>query len=117
MKILIIDDNQDTSTMLSKFLELKGHDCIAANDGRNGLALINSRNFDILLLDLAMPNFTGMDVLDELCKTKKVDELKIIVFTASSLNKMDENALMEKHVYSVLRKPLELKFLLKAFEE
>lgn len=116
MKILIIDDNVDTLTMLSKFLELKGHGCVTANDGRNGLALADSKNFDALLLDLAMQDFTGMDVIEELCKSGKIKELKTIVFTASNLENEDENSLKEKGIRRVLRKPVELKFLVEALE-
>lgn len=114
MKILIVDDNIDTATMLSKFLELKSHSCVTAHDGRNGLVLAISKNFDVLLLDLAMPNFSGMDVVNELCKNGKIKEIKTIVFTASNLKNGEEAELKTKGVHVILRKPVELKFLLEA---
>lgn len=117
MKVLVIDDNADTASMLSKFLELKGHSCVTADNGKNGLALIDSKNFDVLLLDLAMPEFTGYDVLEELAKNNNTKKLKTIVFTASTLRLEDENTIKEKGVRTILRKPIELKFLLEALEE
>lgn len=116
MKILLIDDNVDTVTMLQKFLKLSGHECHTSSDGRNGLVMINSKNFDVLLLDLAMPNFSGYDVIDQLCQSGKIKQIKTIIFTASTLKKEDVDSLMEKGVSSILRKPIELHLLTEAFE-
>lgn len=116
MKVLLIDDNIDTASMLSKFLGLKGHECHTSNDGRNGLSLINSTNFDVVLLDLAMPEFTGFDVIEQLFQSGRIKENKVIVFTASSLKEKDANILMSKGVHSILRKPVELQLLTKALE-
>jgi DNA-binding response OmpR family regulator len=60
-KILLIDDNESITEMMAKYVAGKGHDCTVANDGRNGLTLIEQEKFDIILLDLAMPEFTGVD--------------------------------------------------------
>lgn len=114
MKVLLIDDNVETSVMLSKFLGLKGYDCIVSNDGRNGLALINSNNFDVVLLDLSMPEFSGHDVIEQLCQSGKIKKNKIIVFTASSLKEEESKNLLGRGVRSVLQKPIELNLLTEA---
>ena len=69
MKVLLIDDNETITEMMSKYLTAKGHQCSVTNDGRTGLTLINEKKFDVVLLDLAMPDFTGVDVIDELSKS------------------------------------------------
>lgn len=114
MKILIIDDNHDITTMMHKYLTLKGHDCTVSNDGRNGLTLIEQQNFDAILLDLAMPEFTGIDVVDSLHRSGKIKERKIILFTASSVKDDDITNLMKKGVHSCLKKPVKLDLLMKA---
>lgn len=113
MKILLIDDNQDITTMMHKYLTIKGHDCTVANDGRNGLALIEQQKFDVVLLDLAMPEFTGIDVIEDLYSSGKIKGQKIILFTASSVKDDDIKNLIKKGAYSCLKKPVKLEALMK----
>lgn len=113
MKILLVDDNQSITTMMSKYLTIKGHDCTVANDGRNGLTLIEKEKFDVVLLDIAMPDFTGFDVIDSLAAKGKLKDQKIIFFTATSVKGEQIDEYLKKGVHSVLRKPIQLETLLK----
>ena len=112
----MIDDNVEITNMMSKFLRLNGHDCMVSNDGRNGLVLIENQKFDVVLLDIAMPEFTGYDVVEQLNKNGKLKENKIILFTASSVSNDKINEMINKGVYSCLRKPIGLDELLKTIE-
>ena len=112
----MIDDNVEITNMMSKFLRLNGHDCTVSNDGRNGLVLIENQKFDVVLLDIAMPEFTGYDVVEQLNKNGKLKENKIILFTASSVSNDKINEMINKGVYSCLRKPIGLDELLKTVE-
>lgn len=112
-KILIIDDNKDITEMLSRYLQVKGVDCVTANDGRNGMMLIKEEKFDTVFLDLTMPNFGGLDVIAALEKDNVLKDQRIIIFTASSLSNGRLDNLLEKAgVEGCLRKPVELKELL-----
>ncbi|MDE1813306.1 MAG: response regulator [Thaumarchaeota archaeon] len=113
MKVLLIDDNESITEMMSKYLTSKGHECIVANDGRNGLTLIEQEKFDVILLDLAMPEFTGVDVIDNLYKNGKMGKHKIVLFTASSINDEDIQKLMKKGAHACLKKPVKLEVLMK----
>ena len=112
MKILLIDDNETITEMMSKYLTAKGHQCSVANDGRTGLTLITEKKFDVILLDLAMPDFTGVDVIEHLQKNGKIKENKIILFTASSVTDAEIDALIKKGAHSCLKKPVKLAVLL-----
>jgi len=116
MKFLLIDDNIDTSKMLTKFLELHGYECISSDDAKKGLALINLNNFDAILLDLAMPEFTGYDVIEQLCQSGKIKENKIIVFTASTITNEEVNRLINSGVHAVFKKPVEIQLLINALK-
>jgi len=85
MHLLLIEDNDSISGMIAQYLRLKGHDCIVADNGKDGLAQILSNNYDVALLDLAMPEFSGYDVIESLETTGKLKEQKLIVLTASSI--------------------------------
>lgn len=107
MKILTVDDNQDITDMLSKYLNMSGHDCTTANDGRNALSMIESGNYDVVLLDLSMPDFSGIDIIDSLAEKNKISEQKIVVFTASSVSRSEIDKLVKKGAHSCLKKPID----------
>lgn len=112
LKILLIDDNETITEMMSKYLTAKGHQCSIANDGRTGLTLLNENKFDVTLLDLAMPDFTGVDVIDNLHQSGKIKDNKVILFTASSITDREIDALIKKGAHSCLKKPVKLAVLL-----
>lgn len=107
MKILIIDDNKDITEMFSKYLKLNNHECHTSNDGRNGLNMIENQKYDAVLLDLAMPDFSGVDVIYSLVEKNKIHNQKIIVFTASSKPSNDLDDLIQIGVHSCLSKPID----------
>jgi DNA-binding response OmpR family regulator len=107
MKIMIIDDNKDITEMVSKYLKISKHECHTANDGRNGLNMIENQRYDAVLLDLAMPEFSGLDIIHALAEKNKIHDQKIIVFTASSKSNNDLNSLIQMGVHSCLSKPID----------
>ena len=113
MRILLIDDNQQITKMLTTFLHLKGHECIAINDGKSGIEILKNENFDAVLLDLAMPEFSGYDVIDVLEKENELEKNKIIVFTASTISEIELDKLVKRGVHSYLLKPTDLDDLTK----
>lgn len=117
MKILTVDDNQDITDMLSKYLNMSGHDCTTSNDGRNALSMIESGNYDVVLLDLSMPDFSGIDVIDSLAEKNKISEQKIVVFTASSVSRSEIDKLVKKGAHSCLKKPIDPDELVKYVED
>jgi two-component system OmpR family response regulator len=107
MKLLLIDDNKDITTMFSKYFTDEGHSCSVCNNGHNGLNMITTNPYDVILLDLAMPEFSGTDIVDALYKSGKIAKLNIIALTASSVSSDKEEELKKKGVHSVLKKPID----------
>ena len=113
MKILIIDDNKDITEMLSRYLDVKGFDCVTTNDGLNGLNLIKKEKFHTIFLDMSMPDFGGRDVIDALEKENLLKDQRIIIFTASSItNEQIQELLAKNGVESFLKKPVQLSELI-----
>ena len=65
-RILIIDDEAEIRESLETLLQLEGYTVAVAGSGGEGLAQIGQRAFDVVLLDLALPDKNGMDVLSEI---------------------------------------------------
>jgi len=63
--------------------------------------------FDIVLLDLSMPDFSGQDVIDALVKDGIMNKQKVVIFTATSPTKEMCDQFLEKGVHSILKKPYE----------
>ena len=118
MNILAIDDNEDILSLLETVLTSKGHDFTQALNGKDGVKLIEEQNFDAILLDLSMPEFSGIDVIESLEKNDRIKNQKIILFTASSATDKEINRLL-KHdgVKLCIRKPVDIDFLINKVEE
>ncbi|QLH09381.1 response regulator [Candidatus Nitrosotenuis sp. DW1] len=116
MDLLLIDDNQDITTMFSKYFKLKGHNVFVSNSGQNGLQIIENEKFDAILLDLAMPDFSGKDIVTHLYNNNKINSHTIVALTASSISDDDKIELKSKGVHSVLRKPIDPDELLRYLE-
>ena len=112
LNILIIDDNEQITKMLTTFLELKEHKCTVANDGREGLKLIKENTHDVVLLDLAMPEFDGYAVIKDLEESETLKDHKIIVFTASTITQEELDELVDRGVTSYILKPIDIDLLL-----
>ena len=107
MKLLLIDDNKDITTMFSKYFTQKGHPCTVCNNSHNALDMITTGQYDIVLLDLAMPEVSGTDIVDALYQSGKIGELNIVALTASSVSSEKEEELKKKGVNGVLKKPID----------
>jgi DNA-binding response OmpR family regulator len=110
MDILLVDDNVKITEMLSSYLTLKSNSCVVSNDGKTGLSLMENEHFDAVVLDIAMPNFCGFDVLEKL-NSKKIEQ-NIIVLTAAPLTNKETELLKAYRVKQILQKPVNLNTLL-----
>ena len=79
-KILIIDDEPGIRDSLETLLTLEGFSVEMAPEGRSGLDLLASRHYDLLLLDLALPGESGIDLLPRIKRLRP--ELPVIMITA-----------------------------------
>ncbi len=111
MKILGIDDNQDLLDLCEIALTSDGHEYTGVDNGKEGLEKIREEKFDLVLLDLSMPEFSGIDVVNALDKDGLMKKQKIVIFTASSATEKEYGPLLEKGAHSVIKKPLDIDLL------
>jgi len=106
MRILHIEDNGSISEPIGMFLESNGHEYETTSDGKKGLELIRSNHYDVILLDLAMPNFSGHDVISALESDGSLRKEKIVILSASVITGEEMKELREMGVHSSLGKPI-----------
>jgi len=63
MKILLAEDDEVARNRLAFLLERRGHTVVQANDGAEGLRLLEQHRFDVILFDLVMPNVNGLEMI------------------------------------------------------
>ena len=80
MNILIVEDHQELAIELMDYLSKSGYVCKLASSCSEALEEINSNDYDILLLDLGLPDGSGFDVLKAVRKTKS--KMAVIIITA-----------------------------------
>jgi len=107
MKILGIDDNEDLLNLCEIALTADGHEYTGISNGREGLQAINDEKFDIVLLDLSMPDFSGEDVMKALVEEGIMNKQKVAIFTAMAPTKEDIDQFLENGAHSVLKKPVD----------
>ena len=78
-KILIVDDDRNICELLRLYLEKEGFETATANDGRAALAMFDSVNPDLILLDIMLPELDGWQVCREI---RKKSQCPIIMLTA-----------------------------------
>ncbi len=111
MRALMVDDNEQILDVLSFMMESNGVEFDVAHNGREALNRIyNSVDdpksaFDIIFLDLAMPDMSGVQVVEELFTKSLLKNMKLVVITALELSPEDESNLLGKGVTAILRKP------------
>ena len=65
-RLLVVDDEPRIRTYLSRSLSAQGYTVHESADGQDALDQLRFRDFDLVLLDLAMPGYSGLQVLSEL---------------------------------------------------
>ncbi|MBZ9729001.1 response regulator transcription factor [Salegentibacter sp. JZCK2] len=80
MNILLVEDEPNVASLLHKCLSEKSHRIGIATNGQMGLDLILSQNYDLVLLDIMLPDKSGLEILEELQQAK--NQTPIILLTA-----------------------------------
>ncbi|MDH5332134.1 MAG: response regulator [Aquincola sp.] len=81
-RLLVADDNKVNRLLLQRSLQLQGHQVFLAENGRVALEMLAREPFDLLLLDIAMPEMDGFQVLEHLAGDLRLRDLPVIVTSA-----------------------------------
>lgn len=109
IKLLIVDDEVEFATTLAERMELRGLVAQTANNGKDALKLVSASRPDVVILDLKMPDLSGLEVLEEI---KAIDpSIEVIMLTGhGSIASGLEGK--EKGAFDYIMKPIELSELL-----
>ena len=110
-KILLVEDDEMSRDMLSRRLQRRGYELVAAVDGEQGLALARSESPDLILMDMSLPVLDGWETTRRLKSVTETLAIPIIALTAYAMTGDRERAL-ELGCDDYDTKPVELERLL-----
>ena len=82
--ILVVDDTEDIRRLISIYLQLQGHEIQEARNGREALNLLDKHTFDLVLLDMMMPEVSGKEVLEYIKSSPALCHLPVVVISAAN---------------------------------
>ena len=106
ISILLVDDNLINQKIMAKLLEAEGFDISLASSGRQAIDMIENQTFDIVLMDMQMPELSGIDTTKILREEMGMTDLPIIALTANVM-KEDMDMCFSVGMNDFLSKPID----------
>jgi adenylate cyclase len=104
-RLLVVDDNKVNRLLLGRSLEQQGHTVEMAENGRQALEMMHAKSFDLVLLDIEMPEMDGYQVLEKATSDLQLRDIPIII--TSALEELDSVVkCIEKGAEDYLTKPV-----------
>ncbi len=79
--LLVVDDNKMNRLLIARHLEQQGHRVAHAENGKQALAMLHSQPFDLLMLDIEMPEMDGFQVLEQLTTDTELRYIPVIIIS------------------------------------
>lgn len=110
VRILLAEDNLVNQLLIKKVVEKAGYYLELANNGLIALEKLSQSKFDLILMDVQMPELNGLDTAREIIKIYKEDRPKIIAITAGSFGD-DEAQCLAAGMDDTMEKPFKIEQL------
>ena len=105
-RVLVADDDRQLQLLLNVLLTRAGFEVEFASDGNEALQKSLADSYDAIMLDLILPNISGIEILSKLQKEKPDSLKKIIIITGASRGIIDQ--VDGSRVHAILRKPFDI---------
>lgn len=107
-KILIVDDEPDFLKSIKMFIKTIGYSVKTASNGFDALNILKKEKFDLVLLDMLMPEMSGKEVLEKIRADPKLKNQKVAFLTVVSLTDFGEKIIKELHPADYIDKTMNL---------
>jgi signal transduction histidine kinase len=108
-RILVVDDEEKIRKSLSGLLHDNGYDVMTAGSGSECLEILSSQHIDLVILDIVMPEMSGIDVLKKIKEKNKDTE---VIMISGYADKEKAIAIFRLNAYDLIEKPFESKEML-----
>ena len=114
--VVIVDDEVDTAEMLAEMMRVSGFNVVQCQGGMNALRVIYRERPDAILLDIMMPDLSGLDILQSIRRDPRLEKIPVIIVSAKSQPADIKNGLVAG-ASAYLTKPVGYAELRKTVEE
>lgn len=115
-KVLIVEDNELNMKLFHDLLEAHGVDTIETRDGHNVLELAREHKPDLILMDIQLPEISGLDVTKMLKEDPELKSIPVIAVTAFAM-KGDEQKIREGGCEDYISKPISVTHFLEVIQK
>ncbi len=114
----MVEDNLVNQKMATLILEKKGHSVVVANNGLDGVEKHKTGDFDLILMDVQMPEMDGLEATRAIRESEKETgkQIPIIAMTAHAFKK-DEEACLEAGMNAYVSKPISKSLLFETMQD
>jgi len=117
LRVLLAEDNAVNQRLVVKLMEKKGHTLVVTNNGKEALAAWERERFDVVLMDVQMPEMGGFEAAGQIREREKAkgEHIPIIAMTAHAL-KGDRERCLEAGMDAYVSKPIQSRLLFEAID-
>ena len=105
-RVLVADDDRQLQSLLNILLTRAGFEVDFASSGREALKKTIADHYDAIMLDLILPDISGMEILDKLAQRKPEAMRRIIVITGASRGVIEQ--IDTSRIHALLRQPVDI---------
>jgi two-component system, sensor histidine kinase and response regulator len=117
LRVLLAEDNPVNQLVASRVLETHGHAVVIAHTGREALAALERERFDVVLMDVQMPEMSGLEATEEIRRRERGSGRRTVIvgLTAHARNE-DRDRCLDAGMDAYLSKPFKAADLFQIFE-
>jgi two-component system cell cycle response regulator DivK len=115
-KILIVEDNELNMKLFHDLLEVHGYSTLQTRDGREALDLAREHHPDLILMDIQLPEVSGLEVTKWIKEDEDLKSIPVIAITAFAM-KGDEEKIRDGGCEAYIAKPISVANFLQTIEE
>jgi len=104
--ILVVDDEEDFALFVKEIVEDLGFECFVVSDGKSALLKLQHFNFDLILLDILMPNMSGVEVLKKIRLNSKLKNQRVAFLSVLQLSFESKNNIFKLKPIAFFQKPI-----------
>jgi CheY-like chemotaxis protein len=111
LRVLHIDDSPEICELYSDMFTADNNTIQSVNTGKEGLSLVLKNDYDLILLDMCMPQYSGMDFLRDLTNQRPSELRKVVSVSVLKFSPTQIKELLKMGIHSVEEKPTDLQKL------
>jgi len=107
-KILIVDDEKDILESMEMLIKNIGYEVKTANNGKQALAMLKKESFDLVLLDILMPQMSGRELLEKIRADPKLKKQKVAFLSVVCLSESGKDVMKRLKPIDYFQKPIDV---------